>query len=295
MGVGYAGAMRCWIAVGLAIASSGCNTVFGLEPTVALDAAASSDASPDRDDDGVLNEVDICPEVSDPAQHDEDGDGTGDACDPCALDPSTTGDGDGDGIDDACDPRPAAADCLVLFDSFVGFASTDWEQVAGSMVIPQPDAVRLVTPAPRTGLRPATISGPHSLRARFVAPSFAGGDHLRLLGSSMVSNSDIGHGCWIDAAMLSLVNVVPNPVPTAPFSEILGPSDTLVVSMIHDAPTTFACAVARATEDLRLSRAIQQSPGGNQPLIVVVGGEITMTALAVYAAQVGTCPAPVIR
>ncbi|HZR83046.1 MAG TPA: hypothetical protein VFD92_18265 [Candidatus Binatia bacterium] len=38
---------------------------------------------PDRDQDGVCNKVDVCPNVSDPDQTDGDGDGLGDACDPC--------------------------------------------------------------------------------------------------------------------------------------------------------------------------------------------------------------------
>ncbi|MCC6764619.1 MAG: metallophosphoesterase [Deltaproteobacteria bacterium] len=38
---------------------------------------------PDGDDDGVCNMEDLCPEQSDPAQTDTDGDGLGDACDPC--------------------------------------------------------------------------------------------------------------------------------------------------------------------------------------------------------------------
>ena len=51
---------------------------------------------PDRDGDGVLDDVDNCPESDNPAQRDEDGDGAGDACDgggACATRPSGSGDG----------------------------------------------------------------------------------------------------------------------------------------------------------------------------------------------------------
>ncbi|HYD09946.1 MAG TPA: thrombospondin type 3 repeat-containing protein, partial [Acidimicrobiales bacterium] len=51
----------------------------------------------DLDDDGVLNDDDICPVDPDPAQHDRDLDDLGDECDP---------DDDGDGIPDVVDPNP---------------------------------------------------------------------------------------------------------------------------------------------------------------------------------------------
>ncbi|MBM4291719.1 MAG: hypothetical protein FJ138_09960, partial [Deltaproteobacteria bacterium] len=53
----------------------------------------------DRDDDGVLDDDDNCPDSYNPEQRDLDGDGDGDVCEP---------DGDGDGVPDSWDP--AAAD-----------------------------------------------------------------------------------------------------------------------------------------------------------------------------------------
>ena len=48
----------------------------------------------DGDADGVCNEVDRCPEVSDPDQTDTDEDGAGDACDGCPTDAAKTESGD---------------------------------------------------------------------------------------------------------------------------------------------------------------------------------------------------------
>ncbi len=72
----------------------------------------------DKDNDGVPDDKDNCPEVANPKQTDTDGDGDGDACDkdddndgvpdttdncPLIANPDQT-DTDGDGIGDACDP-----------------------------------------------------------------------------------------------------------------------------------------------------------------------------------------------
>jgi|GEM_PF-977692 exonuclease III len=72
----------------------------------------------DQDLDGLMDDVDNCPETFNPTQTDTDGDGLGDACDPdldgdgdlndfdnCPYTPNANqSDLDGDGIGDACDP-----------------------------------------------------------------------------------------------------------------------------------------------------------------------------------------------
>ena len=76
-----------------------------------------TDVDADRDRDGVPDNVDLCPEVEDSDQEDNDGDGRGDACDddddddglsdtidncPLTRNP-VQGDADGDGVGNACD------------------------------------------------------------------------------------------------------------------------------------------------------------------------------------------------
>ena len=83
----------------------------------------------DRDHDGIVDTLDDCPDVPDPAQADEDGDHLGDVCDPCPPFSNNT-DTDGDGLGDACDPNPTVpGDQLVHFEGFAGALSASWTTV----------------------------------------------------------------------------------------------------------------------------------------------------------------------
>lgn len=85
----------------------------------------------DPDIDGVCEDVDNCPGITNPAQTDTDSDGAGNHCDPCPFDPLDDGDSDGhcgdvdncpeepnpgqadgdsDGLGDICDPAPGDPD-----------------------------------------------------------------------------------------------------------------------------------------------------------------------------------------
>ncbi|KPL26750.1 MAG: hypothetical protein AMS23_00340 [Bacteroides sp. SM1_62] len=62
-------------------------------------------AEGDKDNDGVPDEQDSCPDVFNPEQEDGDRDGIGDVCDNCPDDYNPDQiDGDGDGVGDVCDP-----------------------------------------------------------------------------------------------------------------------------------------------------------------------------------------------
>ncbi|MEO8548674.1 MAG: hypothetical protein ABI678_01825 [Kofleriaceae bacterium] len=72
----------------------------------------------DRDSDGVLDDVDNCPDQANPGQANEDGDAHGDVCDPCPhlapLIETDEADDDGDGIGNQCDPH-VGTDHVVVF------------------------------------------------------------------------------------------------------------------------------------------------------------------------------------
>jgi hypothetical protein len=67
---------------------------------------------PDRDHDGVPDEIDNCPDVPDPLQGDLDLDGVGDVCDNCPTQPNPDQkDSNHDGGGDACQPSPLFGLC----------------------------------------------------------------------------------------------------------------------------------------------------------------------------------------
>lgn len=71
------------------------------DPTNAESERFTSD---DADQDGVVDEKDVCPDVFDPNQEDQDLDGVGDACDNCiAIPNSDQTDRDADGYGNLCD------------------------------------------------------------------------------------------------------------------------------------------------------------------------------------------------
>jgi len=76
-------------------------------------------ADGDLDGDGIPNSADFCSHMPG-GDHDEDGDGLGDVCDPCPIAaPPAVPDPDGDAVDAPCDPDPhSAGDEIVFFDGF---------------------------------------------------------------------------------------------------------------------------------------------------------------------------------
>lgn len=86
-----------------------------------VDSGASPDARlSDRDDDGVPDDADNCPDDANATQHDEDADSIGDVCDRCPHIPdSAQPDSDSDGVGDACDPDPATGGNRIV--SFLSF------------------------------------------------------------------------------------------------------------------------------------------------------------------------------
>ena len=76
---------------------------FDLDAVAAVNSLDTAGLA-DTDADGIPDDADDCPDVSDPAQRDTDGDGVGDACQ--GGGPPDT---DGDGVPDATDNCPAVA------------------------------------------------------------------------------------------------------------------------------------------------------------------------------------------
>ncbi len=147
------------IAVGL----TACNPLYGLDKTKLEDVDAQVIIiDRDRDDDGVVDDIDLCADIYNPFQENADGDEYGDVCDPCPTGSDHNEDGDalrdgcdncpqianddqanadGDDLGDVCDPSSARQERRRRFDGF-GTLSTDWIpgaqewQVANDSVAP---------------------------------------------------------------------------------------------------------------------------------------------------------------
>ena len=90
-----------------------------------------TDGSPpgDRDNDGVGDTIDNCPDRANADQGNEDGDRFGDVCDPCPpVADDNPPDADGDGVANACDPDATRADRIVLFEGFHGPLPASWDR-----------------------------------------------------------------------------------------------------------------------------------------------------------------------
>jgi hypothetical protein len=164
----------------LAAVAAGC----GFEPRGAadldggddVDDARGDDASLDSDDDGILDGVDNCPQVPNPApQRDHDGDGIGDPCDPCPHRNASEGggDADGDGVGDPCDPRPGQADRISLFEGFYQ-APTDWS-MTGSWDHDPAGFLRHGTAVTEAAfaMMPRTLTPPYQVEAGVVVDAIA--------------------------------------------------------------------------------------------------------------------------
>lgn len=84
---------------GTIIAGTGMNPAGFFEGFIAV-----LPAPRDRDEDGVPDDEDNCPDIANPGQEDADGDGMGDVCDDCPFDQDNDLDGDGLCGDVDCQP-----------------------------------------------------------------------------------------------------------------------------------------------------------------------------------------------
>ena len=100
-----------------------------------IEARAAMNVS-DTDDDGIEDDIDNCPLISNQDQTDTDGDGIGDACDNCPdMANADQGDKDGDGVGDMCDncPDVANADQVDSNNNGIGDVCEAIEAISGDI------------------------------------------------------------------------------------------------------------------------------------------------------------------
>src|SRR6188768_2895747 len=103
------------------LALTGCNAIFGLDPT--------SSGGDDDDDDMGVDGAPVCPTPNDPGFFDEDSDLIADQCDRCPTIPDPEQpDADQDGVGDACDLTNTPTR-IAFFDGFHGEMSPAWQSL----------------------------------------------------------------------------------------------------------------------------------------------------------------------
>jgi hypothetical protein len=201
-----------WWAIAL-IHVAGCNQILGLEAPGDDESNADArdhdavdlDAAADRDGDGVLDGIDVCPDAADPGQFDEDGDGRGDRCDLCPhLDQLDDVDRDEDNIPDACDPYPGTASGRLRWSGFhAGDDRSEWRPLGSGSAEWVDDVVEL-TPVVDGEARfvRAEPADPAMTRTRVIAsvemgaPN-AGGGARRTVGVITNVEPDAGNDLFL--------------------------------------------------------------------------------------------------
>jgi hypothetical protein len=140
-------------------------------------AAVCVDADGDVDGDGLPNKRDFCNQQAG-GEFDEDGDGLGDACDPCPIArPPASPDRDGDAVDSPCDPDPTVAgDEIKVFEGFNGALPASWRKEGGAWEVRGGEAIF-------TAADPTT-------EAILTAPLSVSSRHLALIASYRVDRLD---------------------------------------------------------------------------------------------------------
>ena len=191
-----------------------CNEFYGLDETKAKPPEVLPS---DFDRDGIGDDVDICPGVSDPQQgdrdgdgfgdacdfcpaiatrtnHDEDGDTHGDPCDLCPVDPDFQIDADGDGVGDNCDHDFANPNRRLLFDSFEELGSV-WQQTGAWSLLG--DAVTAQATGDTLHLPDVVLDGTGSFDVSFGVSSANPLGGTDVLGVELVAGGVVVGSCMV--------------------------------------------------------------------------------------------------
>lgn len=235
------------------------------------------DASSDLDGDGIIDMLDLCPAVADPAQDNEDGDRFGDACDPCPpIADDDPPDRDADGVGDACDPDSSrATDRIVRFDGFhhaldAWHATGEWSVTGdGAVITAGTDTASLTMPTP---------PGQVTIRAAFRVDELTGTLTYSAAGTIDQASEHAGIACYAFRTpsglnRLGLIRVSDALTLDADTMKV-SPGERYVVTLTHDSGPYLCSGVHDANET---TSTATYSPAPAQPELGLVAHAASVT------------------
>jgi hypothetical protein len=297
---------------GLAVvlALTGCNELYGLEPTT---------LAPELDADGdlVRDVDDNCISVANPDQADADSDSIGNGCDNCPLiaNPSQELTGDSDLVGDFCDPHPLTdGDCLVVFDSFADPSTfaTSWRVVsneatprvgvsAGEVALtPAHGMGGIAFVALATDSTPLTGRYDVQFRARGTLTAYSGG---AAAVSSLTTVQD-GYRCqlYLQQEVEYFALALREPLHEMAAGGLLSSTpvdDAMVVRLVSQTETGERVLRCRADYGAAVGASNSSSPvmelTGGSPGVLAMYDPLTVDAVAIYHYQPGSACAESIR
>jgi hypothetical protein len=253
---------------------AGCNSLLGVHTFESGAADAALDAPPDEPALDVAVDGRHCF-----SSHDEDGDGVLDDCDNCpAVTNPNQADADGDGVGDACDPELGEQDTLVLFDPFLTVSG--WTPTTG-IWSGLGDAVETPMTAAGASLDRTIVALPHATMETVV--SIPGLVDKATAGIALLTQNGLYRSCVIVVNGTTPELLLSDGTTNSP-SALTTTATRFRLVLSHIADGRFGCAAYDDTQALGGQLGLPDSSPTSTLRLGASSTNATFTSVTLYAA-----------